>query len=125
MVESLPLCLIDSRMSSMAKRTPERANLLQGTLDMLIFELFFMVLLTVTRSASIFSEPRTIFSRCSTAHFTPLCTGWSEGDGSPRNGRWLQIGIGNSSTTGLQIREENSLSSKSLSGSRWQKLWRG
>src|SRR6202030_2195845 len=36
MVESLPLCLIDSRMAAMAKRTPERANLLQGTLDMLI-----------------------------------------------------------------------------------------
>jgi integrase len=34
-------------------------------------------------------------------------------------------GIGNSSTTGLQIREENSLSSKSLKGSRWQNLWRG
>src|SRR6202040_2515331 len=36
MVESLPLCLIDGRMSSMAKQTPERASLLQGTLDMLI-----------------------------------------------------------------------------------------
>src|SRR5580692_2964269 len=35
------------------------------------------------------------------------------GAGSPRNGRWLQIGIGNSSTTGLRIRAENSLSSKS------------
>src|SRR5437899_9886157 len=36
MVECLPLCPIDSRMSSMAKRTRGRANLLQGTLDMLI-----------------------------------------------------------------------------------------
>src|SRR5215469_10572119 len=84
-----------------------------------------MVLLTATRSANIFNGPRMIFSRCSTAPFTPRCTGWSEGDGSPRNGRWLQIGIGNSSTTGLRIREENSLSSKNLNGSRWQKLWRG
>src|SRR6476660_1214207 len=33
MVECLPF---DGRMSSMAKQTPERANLLQGTLDMLI-----------------------------------------------------------------------------------------
>jgi PadR family transcriptional regulator PadR len=36
MVERLPFCPIDGRMSSMAKQTPERANLLQGTLDMLI-----------------------------------------------------------------------------------------
>src|SRR5271169_2191511 len=36
MVECLPFCPIDSRMSSMTKQTPERANLLQGTLDMLI-----------------------------------------------------------------------------------------
>src|SRR5499433_1222524 len=36
MVERLPLCPIDGRMSSMAKQRPERANLLQGTLDMLI-----------------------------------------------------------------------------------------
>ena len=36
MVECLPFQTIDGRMSSMAKPTPERANLLQGTLDMLI-----------------------------------------------------------------------------------------
>ena len=36
MVERLPFCPIDGRMTSMAKQTPERANLLQGTLDMLI-----------------------------------------------------------------------------------------
>src|SRR5215472_14439887 len=84
-----------------------------------------MVLPTATRSASILSEPRMIFCTCSTARFTPRYTGWSEGDGSPRNGRWLQIGTGNSSTTGLRIREGNSLSSKNLNGSRWQKLWRG
>src|SRR5262249_53261363 len=36
MVGCLPLCPIDGRMSSMAKQKPERANLLQGTLDMLI-----------------------------------------------------------------------------------------
>src|SRR5438045_4422879 len=36
MVECLPFSLIDGRMSSMAKQTTERANLLQGTLDMLI-----------------------------------------------------------------------------------------
>ena len=36
MVECLPLSPIDGRMSSMAKQRPERANLLQGTLDMLI-----------------------------------------------------------------------------------------
>src|SRR5919108_6023132 len=36
MVECLPLCSIDGRMSSMSKQIPERANLLQGTLDMLI-----------------------------------------------------------------------------------------
>src|SRR5882724_607160 len=36
MVECLPFCPIDGRMSSMTKQTPERANLLQGTLDMLI-----------------------------------------------------------------------------------------
>jgi PadR family transcriptional regulator PadR len=36
MVECLPFYPVDSRMSSMTKQTPERANLLQGTLDMLI-----------------------------------------------------------------------------------------
>src|SRR5215831_17009744 len=36
MVECLPLSPIDCRMSSMTKQRPERAELLQGTLDMLI-----------------------------------------------------------------------------------------
>src|SRR6201994_4108855 len=36
MVECLPSILIQGRMSSMAKETHQRANLLQGTLDMLI-----------------------------------------------------------------------------------------
>src|ERR1700743_868416 len=36
MVECLPSFLIQGRMSSMAKETQQRANLLQGTLDMLI-----------------------------------------------------------------------------------------
>src|SRR5215472_14761531 len=84
-----------------------------------------MVLLTATRLASIFSEARMIFSRCSTARFTPRCTDWNEGDGSRPNGRRPRIGIGSSSTTGLRIREGNSLSSKNLNGGRWQKLWRG
>src|ERR1700686_4484513 len=36
MVECLPSISIEGRMSSMARRTPQRANLLQGTLDMLV-----------------------------------------------------------------------------------------
>src|SRR5947209_10354432 len=36
MVECLPLISIEGRMSSMPKQTPQRANLLQGTLDMLV-----------------------------------------------------------------------------------------
>src|SRR5580692_6769710 len=36
MVECLLLLSIEGRMSSMPKQTPQRANLLQGTLDMLV-----------------------------------------------------------------------------------------
>src|SRR5262249_39222298 len=84
-----------------------------------------MVLPTAIRLASISSGPRMIFSRCSTARFTPRCTGWSEGDGSRRSGKRLLIGIGNSSITGLRTREENSLSSKNLNGSGWRRRWHG
>src|SRR5581483_7866081 len=84
-----------------------------------------MALLMATKSESIFSGLQTISFKCNTARSTQRCTDCSGGDGSRLNGKWLQIGIENSSTTGSPIREESNLSLKNRNGNGWRTRWRG
>ena len=72
------------------------------------FGRFFMVLLTDTRSASIFSGLRTTSCRCSMVLSIPHCIAWRKEVGSSRNGRQPRIEIGNSSITDLRKQAENS-----------------
>jgi hypothetical protein len=59
----------------MEKQTQPRANLLQGTLDMLILRTLLHGSAHGHQIASIFSGPRTTFCKCSMAHSIPHCTG--------------------------------------------------
>jgi Transcriptional regulator PadR-like family len=111
-------------MSSMAKQKPERANLLQGTLDMLILRTLLYGPAHGHQIGKHIQRTTNDFLQMQHGSLYPALHRLARRGWVSSKWRWLQIGIGNSSTTGLPIREENSSSSKNLDGSRWQKPWR-
>lgn len=97
-------------MSSMTKQTPQRANLLQGTLDMLIFRTLLYGPAHGHQIAKHVQRTINDFLQMKHGSLYPALHRFERKDGPPpTNGRWLQIGIGNSSITSLRIREENNL----------------
>src|ERR1700722_5622640 len=98
MVESLPLCLIDSRMSSMAKRTPERANLLQGTLDMLILRTLHLWSCSRSPDRQAYSADHELFSPdAARLTFPRSAPAGAKGMGH------LEMGDGSRSESGIQV----------------------
>ena len=84
-------------MSSMAKQTPERANLLQGTLDMLILRTLLYGPAHGHQIGKHISGLRMNFYICSMARCTPPCTGWRKGMGC------RQMGDRSGSQSGIQV----------------------
>jgi PadR family transcriptional regulator PadR len=78
----------------MAKQAQQRANLLQGTLDMLILRTLLYGPAHAIRSAS---TQRTTNDVLQMQHGSlyPALDRLERRGGSPPNGKWLRIGIGN------------------------------
>jgi len=76
-----------------------RAELLQGTLDMLILRTLHSGRHTDTRSPSISSVLATMFSKLSMDHSIRPCIGWNRKAGTRTSGRWPTTAIASSNTT--------------------------
>jgi hypothetical protein len=101
------------------KSSPSRAELLQGTLDMLILRTLIFgpahghqIAKHIQRTTEDVLQDRCI----------RLCIAWSARAGSPLSGRWRRNGIANSSITGLRLAAGNNLFEKNPGGNKWLPL---